>query len=143
MSKKAEKVQTVKVFDLSSRRVKETIDLPIVDPLDEKGKQLTGIRITLAGRYSKQARAAQFAIADADRANADGDLSKAEELDERLLSLIAACTVGWSGFSVNGVEPKCDEAGALALYREYPWIREQVHGAYLTTARFFEQATMA
>jgi len=140
MSKKAEKTQTVKVFDLNSRRVKETIDLPITDPLDGAD---TGIRITLAGRYSKQARAAQFAIADADRANADGDLSKAEELDERLLSLIAACTVGWSGFSVNGVEPKCDEAGALALYREYPWIREQVQGAYLTTARFFEQATTA
>ena len=140
MSKKAAKEQTVKVFDLNSRRVKETIDLPITDPLDGAD---TGIRITLAGRYSKQARAAQFAIADADRANADGDLSKAEELDERLLSLIAACTVGWSGFSVNGVEPKCDEAGALALYREYPWIREQVQGAYLTTARFFEPATTA
>jgi hypothetical protein len=141
MSKKAEKTQTVKVFDLASRRVKETIDLPITDPMDDRID--TGIRITLAGRYSKQARAAQFAIADADRANADGDLSKAEELDERLLALIAACTVGWSGITINGVEPKCDEAGALALYREFPWIREQVQGAYLTTARFFEQATTA
>jgi hypothetical protein len=140
MSKKAEKTQTVKVFDLASRRVKETIDLPITDPLDGTD---TGIRVTLAGRYSKQARAAQFAIADADRANADGDLSKAEELDERLLALIAACTVGWDGITINGVAPVCDEAGALALYREFPWIREQVQGAYLTTARFFEQATTA
>jgi len=49
----------------------------------------------------------------------------ADELDNDSLDLLAACTLGWSGFVVDGSELECNTENARRLYRQFPWLREQ------------------
>lgn len=123
------------MFDLSSRKPKDTAVVAILDPVDGTP---TGITITIAGRYSPTARAATFALADkaADVKNADS----AEAFDAKLLDLLAACTVEWAEMQEEGQWLACSPAEAKRVYVAYPWLREQVQVAFLQTADFFGNA---
>lgn len=123
------------MFDLSSRKPKDTAVVQILDPFDQSP---TGMTVTVAGRYSQTARAATFALADsaADVANPDS----AEAFDAKLLDLLAACTASWTDVLENGATLACTPAEAKRLYVEYPWLREQVQTAFLQTADFFGNA---
>lgn len=123
------------MFDLSSRKPKDTAVVAILDPVDGTP---TGITITIAGRYSPTARAATFALADkaADVKNADS----AEAFDAKLLDLLAACTVEWAEMQEEGQALACSPAEAKRVYVAYPWLREQVQVAFLQTADFFGNA---
>lgn len=123
------------MFDLSSRKPKDTAVVAILDPVDGTP---TGITITVAGRYSPTARAATFALADqaADVKHADS----AEAFDAKLLDLLAACTVEWAEMQEEGQALACSPAEAKRVYVAYPWLREQVQVAFLQTADFFGNA---
>jgi hypothetical protein len=123
------------MFDLSTRKPKDTAVVEILDPFDSTP---TGITITVAGRYSQAARAATFALADkpSDVANPDS----AEAFDAKLLDLLAACTTAWTEVQEHGATLECTPSEAKRLYTEYPWLREQVQVAFLQTADFFGNA---
>lgn len=119
-------------FDLASRTPKDRITVAIKDPVD--GAE-TGVTVTVAGRYSPEARAATFQLADQplDIPNPDS----AEAFDAKMLGLLAACTVDWAEVVENGEPVKCTPAEARRLYTAYPWLREQVQAAFLASADFF------
>jgi hypothetical protein len=54
-----------------------------------------------------------------------GAVLTAEDLDSDSLETLAACTLGWSGFVLNGQEPECTPENARRLYEQMPWLREQ------------------
>ena len=119
-------------FDFASRTPKDRITVTMTDPVDASP---TGVTVTVAGRYSPEARAATFQLADQplDIPNPDS----AEAFDAKMLSLLAACTVDWSDVVENGATLACTAAEARRLYLAYPWLREQVQAAFLASADFF------
>lgn len=60
----------------------------------------------------------------------------AEEEAEFGYELLAACTVSWRGFEENGQPLVCSEATALAQYRKYQWLRDQVAAFVQDRANF-------
>jgi hypothetical protein len=50
----------------------------------------------------------------------------AEEQEENGLNLLASCTLAWEGVVVDGEELPCTKENAKALYRRFPWLKEQV-----------------
>lgn len=86
----------------------------------------TPITITLAGTDSDRFRKAEREKANR-RLNAttrkplDVDTFKADGID-----LLVACTITWSGIKVAGELLDCTPANAARVYKEFPWIKEQV-----------------
>ena len=122
-------------FDLSSRKPKDTIDVPIYDPIDGAA---TGASVTISGRYSPQTRAAQFALADRARDQKDNkDAQSAAAWDEKMLELMSACTIGFHELTDDGHPIPDGPDAARGVYVKYPWLREQVQTAFLESADFF------
>lgn len=55
-----------------------------------------------------------------------GRTQTAEEFEEDAISLLAACTAGWSGIDLDGKPFAYNAANAKTLYRRFPWLRDQV-----------------
>lgn len=49
-----------------------------------------------------------------------------DEMEANGLELLAAVTIGWSPFDLDGKDFPWSEENAAALYRRFPWIRDQV-----------------
>lgn len=124
------------VFDLSTRYMAETIDIPILDP---KTDELTGMRWTIASQFSKEAREA--AVANATLAlNAKGEVeATTDEARDGLLEQVIAATRGWSGFVVAGEPLTFSPENVRAILTDVrtAWIRSQVMAGYLSLSRFF------
>lgn len=121
-------------FDLSTRKPKDTISVPIFDPVDGSA---TGASVTISGRYSPQTRAAQFALADRQREQATQDAQSAAVWDEKMLDLMAACTIGFHELTDDGQPIPDGPIAARGVYVKYPWLREQVQAAFLEASDFF------
>ena len=124
------------VFDISSRFMAETIQVPIMDTLVDR-KRDTGMRVVIRSSQSDQARDAGRAF----RASIviDGDGMTATQIDDLFLAQLVAVTVSWSGFTSAGTEIECTPANVRALYGnpQAAWIYQQVFAAFMDTARFF------
>jgi hypothetical protein len=59
-----------------------------------------------------------------------------EELEKEQIDLLAGCTLGWSGINREGVPLEFSVENAKAIYRGFPWIREQVDEAMGDRANF-------
>lgn len=131
---------TTKVFDLSSRYMAETLDIPIVDPEDGSP---TGMTWTVGSQFSKAARAAAMAATKL-RLNLKGEVEAdaVTDFDDTLLDQLVAVTLRWSGFTVQGVELPCTSENARALLTDErtAWMRPQVQSGYLSLSRFFTKA---
>jgi hypothetical protein len=85
------------------------------------------VTLTLAGMDSQRARKAERQATNR-RLRMGGRRAisvTADELDNDSLDLLAACTLAWSGFAVDGSELECNAENARRLYRQFPWLREQ------------------
>jgi hypothetical protein len=127
-------------FDLNTRKAKDSITFDVMDPVT---KTATGMTITLASKFSKQAKAMQYTIANAQLARQQGDKLTAELLDAQLLDLLAQCTLAWDGFVVGEAMPVCTPENVKAIYEnpQTAWIRDQAQEKYLDTAGFFDSAS--
>ena len=67
-------------------------------------------------------------------------LVEPEQQEEQGLALLAAATLSWSGITVRGVTLEFSQSAAAKLYREFPWIREQVDEAIHTRANFLPRS---
>lgn len=49
-----------------------------------------------------------------------------EQIEAQAIALDVAATAGWKNISIEGEEFEYSPENAKILYRDYPWIREQV-----------------
>ena len=63
-----------------------------------------------------------------------------EELEESSASLLATATHGWSGLKIGENELAFNFANAKKLYRDFPWIREQVEDFINDRSNFLKSA---
>lgn len=132
--------QAAQVFDLSTRYMAESLDIPILDP---ETNQPTGMIWTVGSQFSKSARAAAMAATRL-RMNAKGEVEAdaVTDFDDTLLDQLVAVTLRWSGFTVAGEALPCTPENARALLTDErtAWMRPQVQTGYLNLSRFFTTA---
>lgn len=114
-SKAAEEGSTLEILHPTTGRVLSNGD----------GRAVT---LTLAGMDSQRARKAERAainrrLKESTRRRGSG--VTADDLDADSLDLLSACTLDWSGFELDGQPMECNLENARALYRRFPWLREQ------------------
>lgn len=100
------------------------------------------VALILAGADSERSKRAERAATNR-RLKMAGRRSAtitAEELEADALEVLAACTLGWSGFAVNGQELECTPANAKQLYGQYPWLREQADAFRSDRANFLKSS---
>lgn len=76
------------------------------------------------GRMQRVAKKGRMAIADP------------AAMEEQAIELLVAATVSWSGLKKGGEEVPFSAAAAHSIYRDFPWIREQVDEAIHDRANF-------
>lgn len=125
----------VKVFNLSTRRMALSIDVPIMDPLDATVE--TGMVVRMRSPKSdvmRDAAAAWYA-----EHAIDGKLDK-NQWRAFVLAMAVAATESWEGATTDGTTPlECTPENVRALYAhpESAWIGEQAAAAYNENERFF------
>ena len=60
------------------------------------------------------------------------------ELEDEALDLLAGSTLGWSGITKDGAEFPFSFENARGLYRELPWLRDQVDAFIADRANFMK-----
>lgn len=68
----------------------------------------------------------------------DAELRTVEMIEQENMDLLVACTTNWSGVIVGGKELPFEEANVRQVYREYPWIYDQVNEAIGTLENFLK-----
>jgi len=124
------------VFDISTRFMAPSIDVPIMDTLVDREKD-TGMRVRIKSPQSVEARDAARAY----RATLppDTETMSLAQIDGVWLAQLVAATESWSGFVSGGAEIPCTPENVAALYEnpQAMWIYTQVFGAFLDVSRFF------
>lgn len=123
-----------KVLDISTRRMAESVEVAITDPLDATVD--TGMRVVVRSPNSSTMRAASAAWY-AEHAP-EGKIEKGQ-WTSFMLEMAIAGTVSWNGI-VDGVIPVASTPENIRALYEHPetaWIGEQVAAAYTDKSRFF------
>lgn len=125
------------VFDITSRYMAETLEVAIMDTLVDRTAD-TGMRVVIRSSQSAEARDAARTYRATQTIGSDG--LSAEQIDDLFLAQLVAVTVSWSGFTSGGEAIPCTPENVRALYAnpQAAWIYQQVFGAFMDTARFFE-----
>ena len=130
-------------FDLSSRYMAETLDVPIMDTLVDPTQE-TGMVWTITSQFSKQARNAALAATKV-RLDTKGNVvaDAVADFDDSLIEQLVAVTLSWRGVTVNGEPLACTPENVRALLTDErtAWMRPQVQAAYLSLSRFFTKAS--
>ena len=87
------------------------------------------IAITLLGKDSKKYRVADYAAKNKSMktmrtGQADAGLSI--EMEDAIIDVLAAVTIGWKNLQENGVDLEFSEGTARKIYTDYRWIADQV-----------------
>lgn len=125
---------SVPTFAISTQVVThDRVAVPILHPADDKTP--TGLVIVLAGRLTKQHRAAQAALRAASM-HEDGDDQESRETRMREFTL--DLVVGWEGVQdAEGAALPFARATCAALFAAEEWIYHQVAVATGERERFF------
>ena len=67
-------------------------------------------------------------------------MASPEQMNEQAIALLAAATIGWQDIIVSGASVPFSNGAAQKLYRDFPWIREQVDEAIHTRANFLPRS---
>lgn len=128
--------------DLDTRSGGEA-GFPVVLVHPKNGQQL-GATITVRGADSPTYQAAmvdqQRRRLDALARNRRAAQQNVEQAALDALELLAAVTVGWEGITRNGVPVPFSQPEAVKLYRDFPWIAEQVEAAIYDRGNFLPQS---
>ena len=68
----------------------------------------------------------------------DADLRTVEVIEKENVDLLVVCTLGWKNVSYNGQELAFDETNVRKVYKEFPWIYDQVNEAIGTLELFLK-----
>ncbi|MCK9515667.1 MAG: hypothetical protein M0Q87_06400 [Ottowia sp.] len=131
------------MYDLRSIKTFQSIEHPIKDADGNP----TGVVFTLAGPTHPQRKAAEHArqrklIREAGKTGRLAQPDPAETEAERP-KLLAAMTLGWSGYGVNGQPVPFSVEAAEALYADpdLAWLTEQVDAALADRQLFTKPAS--
>ena len=95
-----------------------------------------GITIRVAGTDSVTHRNAQREITNRRLRNKQKNTITVEAIEEEALSVLAKCTLGWSGLEDGGKPLEFNEANARMIYEKYPFVKEQVETFMLERGNF-------
>ena len=124
--------------------VKDTTDVEILHPatgevlLNDDGTPMT---ITVHGPYSSTYKAVSHAqqnkrLMKAQRTGGKLNLS-AEEIEASSLELLVKCTAGWN-ITLEDKPEDFSQDKAREVYKEYPWVRDQIDAVFGDTRAFLE-----
>jgi len=68
----------------------------------------------------------------------DADLRTVEVIEQENMDLLVVCTVGWQGVVLDGKELPFEEGNVRKVYKEYPWIYDQVNEAIGSLENFLK-----
>lgn len=68
----------------------------------------------------------------------DADLRTVEVIETENMDLLVTCTLGWKNVSYGGQELPFEEANVRNIYKEFPWIYDQVNEAIGTLELFLK-----
>lgn len=131
-------------MDLKDLKPKgETTTLTLVHPATfeplttDKGDNMTvTVHLPFSKRYKEvQNEQTNRRIQKASNTRGRGVKVTAEDIENSALELLSKITESWT-IVLEGKTPPCNPDIALNIYREFPWIREQVEEALLDTASF-------
>ena len=60
-----------------------------------------------------------------------------DDMEKKGATLLAKCTLGWSGLQMGGKDLAFSHQAAVDLYTSYPWIKEQVDAVVADRANLF------
>lgn len=92
--------------------------------------------------YSRQVTDERLAATQAAQSkNKKAPIVTIGKLEREKFEGLAAVTVSWNVFPLDGEVLACTEANALRLYADprFPWIAEQLNSAVVDRARFFKK----
>lgn len=124
--------------------VKDTTDVEIVHPatgevlLNDDGTPMT---ITVYGPYSSTYKSVSHAqqnkrLMKAQRTGGKLNLS-AEEIEASSLDLLVKCTADWN-ITLDDKPEDFSQDKAREVYKEYPWVRDQIDAVFGDTRAFLE-----
>ena len=62
----------------------------------------------------------------------------AEELESETIELLVACTLDWDGVELEGQALECNPENVRKVYKQFPWIKEQVDNFINDRANFLK-----
>ena len=62
----------------------------------------------------------------------------AEELESETIELLVACTLDWEGVELEGQTLECNPENVRKIYKQFPWIKEQVDNFINDRANFLK-----
>ena len=99
----------------------------------------SNVGIYLLGKDSDAYRLAQRKITNR-RLSQKGNTSiTAERIEIEANEILANCTVSWTGIVYNGEVLVCDIANAKMIYKDLPWLKEQVDEFVAERANYLEK----
>lgn len=104
---------------------------------------IEGMTITLLGLDSSTYRNKQKALTQ-DKLDQGRRFKNSVDISEMdTLSLLAACTIEWTGFEEGQQALECNEKNVIRVYKDWPWIREQVDAFIGDRANFLQGSLTA
>ncbi len=99
----------------------------VLDVRHPSTRETLDIKITLNGADSDTYRKASTELMRraVRRHEKGGVLGKDDAVDD-VVTILVACTVGWTGLAEDGKDIPFSRKDAKRLYVKYPWLREQV-----------------
>lgn len=88
----------------------------------------TDVEILLCGvdsQHFKNARR-EWENRRRDKLEKGAGLPNSEELEKARLATLVACTLDWRNLDLDGKSVACNSISANHVYRNFPWLREQV-----------------
>lgn len=133
----------MKLNDLKPTKANSGAEMQLIDPSTDE--PIPGWTITLLGIDSDvyqdiQRRKQQTYLDRAAKGKKAGNLD-AKKLASDSLEELVACTVGWTGLSLDGEEPlEFSADNARMVYEQWSWIKEQAQAFVNDRANFFAKS---
>ena len=121
-------------MDIASLKPLQEVDVKIYHPTTF---QETDIVFTVSGTDSKQYRQAVRDVMVRRMATPDADN---KEFDADEIEILARCTIDFKGLLIDGKEPPKTLEGITELYKDFPWIKDQVDKFIAKKSNFFLKA---
>jgi hypothetical protein len=122
MSKEGKQLFDLSTLDIAAK-AEEGAELSLVHPVT--GEEL-GVYLRIAGKDSEIHLRAIRQLADKRSKKHLRNKLTAEDVERDSMEIRARVTLSWRGVVLDGEELPCNRENALALYRRFPWIVEQV-----------------
>lgn len=132
-------------FSIDTINYLDAVDMPLTHPVTFEPLEMadgTPMSIRLTGEHSGAYKRLQRAFQNETLKSHGKKPLTAEQLEERGLQLLAACTLGWNLQGEDGPLP-FSQANAVALYRDKPWIRDAVNEFVFNKANFLGESLAA